>query len=85
MSHGKPVVSTRIKGSGVSWVNAHNESGLTVTIQDDKAIADAIREILSDADTFNRLSKGAYQRYSTYFTQEKMIKKCEEVYKNVLN
>ena len=30
MSCGKPVVATKIPHSGVSWVNAHEESGINV-------------------------------------------------------
>ena len=41
MSAGKPIVATKIPGSGVSWVNAHKESGLNVEPKDSEALADA--------------------------------------------
>ncbi len=85
MSCAKPLISTRIDGSGVSWVNAHNVSGLTVPIQDENALAEAIVSILSNAGTYNRLSKGALERYQSLFTQEKMVDKCCEIYKKTLN
>lgn len=84
MSCGKPVVSTCISGSGVSWVNAQNESGLTVPVCDDKALAEAIMSILSNRELYNRLSKGATARYQTLFTLEKMVGRCCELYKDVL-
>jgi glycosyltransferase involved in cell wall biosynthesis len=85
MSCAKPLISTRIDGSGVSWVNAHNVSGLTVPIQDANALAEAIVSILSNVDTYNRLSKGALERYQSLFTQEEMVDKCCKIYKNILN
>ncbi|MBP1617320.1 MAG: lipopolysaccharide biosynthesis glycosyltransferase [Bacteroidetes bacterium] len=84
MSCAKPLISTRISGSGVSWVNAHNESGLTVPVEDEKALAEAITSILSDDDKYNQLSKGAKNRYLSLFTQEKMVDKCLKSYENML-
>lgn len=84
MSCGKPVISTQIPGSGVSWVNAHGVSGLTVPIQDANAFAEAIVSAFSDKETYSRLSKGALERYQSLFTQEKMVEKCRTIYKNML-
>lgn len=81
MSCSKPIVSTRIYGSGVSWVNADNVSGFTVPPEDEKALAMAIISILSDNGTYDRLSKGALNRYESLFTQEGMVDKCHEIYK----
>lgn len=76
MSCGKPVVSTRIPGSGVSWVNQHKLSGLTVEPGDDLALAEAFVQILSDSDFYQNLSQGATARFEAYFTAQEMIKQC---------
>ena len=83
MSAGKPVVATKIPGSGVSWVNAHKESGINVEPKDSEALAMAFKRILDSEDTYNAYSEQASQRYWTMFTKTKMIEKCIEIYKNL--
>lgn len=83
MSCAKPVVSTAIPGSGVSWVNEDDESGIVVKICDAKSLADAIKEVLK-SENYNRFSLGSKSRYKRFFTQEKMIDKCIKVYDYVL-
>ena len=73
MSCGRPVVATKIPGSGTAWVNEHGVSGLNVPPGDAQALADAIREICSDGQTYKEFSKGARQRYETLFTFDKML------------
>lgn len=84
MSCGKPIVATKIKGSGVSWVNSDGISGLNVEPQDEKALAGAIVRILSDKVYYKQLASGAYRRYETMFTREKMVNTCLELYKDLL-
>jgi|GEM_PF-56433 len=84
MSFGKPVVATRIKESGVSWVNAHGVSGLNAEPRDAGALAEAITSVLSDQHRYKQFSAGAYERYTTLFTKEIMIDKCVKVYDRVL-
>ena len=83
MSVGKPVVATKIPGSGVSWVNEHNVSGVNVKPKDSEALAIAFRHILESPDTYSNYSEQASQRYWTMFTKTKMIEKCIEIYKNL--
>ncbi|MEN5058404.1 glycosyltransferase [Sphingobacterium kitahiroshimense] len=84
MSCGKPVVSTEIPGSGVSWVNQHDVSGLVVARQNAGALAGAIKRICTDPILYQQYAAGSLDRYHTYFTREKMIQKCLEVYGVVL-
>lgn len=80
MSCSKPVVSTHIPGSGVSWVNAEGQSGLVVELENPEAIADAINNILQEKEKYDQLSAGSLQRYQTFFTREKMVDKCLNLY-----
>lgn len=80
MSAKMPVIATDIKGSGVSFVNLHNESGLIVPTRDAKAIAEAILRVMAD---YPRFSKGAQRRYLAHFTKDKMIDKITNLYDRI--
>lgn len=84
MSCSKPVISTNIKGSGVSWVNADGQSGLVVEIENAKAVAEAILRVTEDAEYYKQLSEGSLNRYLSFFTRDKMVDKCLEIYNRVL-
>jgi len=84
MSCGKPIVATCIEGSGVSWVNADGVSGYNVEPQNAKALAEAIKKILSDPNRCAEFSIASRRRYETMFTREKMVDRCLELYKDVI-
>lgn len=84
MSSGKPVVATKIPGSGVAWVNENGVSGLNVTPGNPQEIAEAIQAIIEDEQTYQKFAEGARKRYETNFTQEKMIEKAIDIYNGVL-
>jgi rhamnosyl/mannosyltransferase len=84
MSCGKPVVATRIEGSGVSWVNADDVSGYNVEPRNAEALADAIRKLVPDTQLYADFSTRARARYERMFTQEKMIDNCLKLYGEVL-
>jgi len=83
-SIGKPVISTSIVGSGVSWVNQNNVTGKVVSPMDAQAIANAIIEICSDNTLYEHLSKNAIERYRAFFKKEFMIDQLVKYYKDIL-
>lgn len=85
MSCGKPVVATKIPGSGTAWVNAHGISGLNVTPEQPKEIADAILTITRDRDAYEVYATGARQRFEKMFTKEKMVAGAMGIYERVLD
>ena len=85
MSCGKPVIATRIEGSGVDWVNQNEVSGLNVNPENSKEIANAIIKILSDETKYKNYSEGAHDRFLSHFTKDRMINKVITIYKNLLN
>ena len=85
MSLGKPVVTTRIPQSGVSWVNAHGESGLNVTPCCAEELADAIVAITKDQEAYNSYCDGARRRWQDCFTLDKMIDNDTYFNGNVMN
>lgn len=82
MSCAKPLVSTSIPGSGVSWVNKNGVSGLVVPPRDPKALAEAIVEIVSDDARYMDYCNGAARRFAQMFTFERMIDNCLAVYEH---
>ena len=85
MSCGRPVVATRIPGSGVPWVNEHGVSGLNVPVCDAKALADAILAVTSDSDVYAAFCAAAKKRYETCFTLDRMISGCVSLYQELLD
>ena len=77
MSLGKPVVTTTVEGSGMSWVNAHRESGLNAPPGDAKALAAALIKVVEGKE---RYGKGARKRFQELFTTESMIEKMKQIY-----
>ena len=84
MSCGKPVISTDIPGSGVSWVNKHEVSGLVVERKNPKALALACKKICADLKFEQCLQRGSRKRYEAYFTRDKMVEKCLSIYAQTL-
>lgn len=83
MSFSKPVVSTRIQGSGVDWVNCHQQSGLTVPVKDPDALAQAINSLVEDADAYTRLAEGAKERFQSLFTVDEMVSSVADLYRRI--
>lgn len=84
MHFGKPVVSTDIPFSGVSWVNKDNETGLIVKPKCARALANAITVILNDKDKYRIFSENAKKRAANNFHISEISKKVARVYSDVL-
>jgi len=80
----KPVISTNIKGSGITYVNINNTTGIVVKPKDIESLSDAIGKLLNDKGLRLKMGYNAYKRVKMYFTKEKMIKNILNVYKNVV-
>lgn len=83
MSCAKPIVATRIDGSGVSWVNLNGFSGINVEPRNGKDIALAIGAICQFPEIYTGFCLHSRQRYEELFTKDKMITKCLEKYENL--
>lgn len=80
MSFSLPIVTCNIEGSGVPWVNQHGVSGLNVEVNSPKDLAEAIQKILSDTDTYLKMSKQSFNRYQELFTVKEMMKRIWTTY-----
>ncbi len=77
MSLGKPVVTTLVQGSGMSWVNDHGKSGLNVPPKDPRAMAQALMDVVREKEKFG---EAARKRFQELFTTETMINKVKAIY-----
>ena len=64
---GRPLICCEI-GSGMSFVNAQNETGLLVPPENEQALAGAMNTLLNDPELAARLGQGARARYERLFS-----------------
>ena len=80
MSCGKPIISTNIHGSGVSFVNKNEFSGIVVTPRDEKALASAMIKLMKNKKLRLRLGANARKRALDIFSEKITNKKVLEIY-----
>jgi rhamnosyl/mannosyltransferase len=85
MASGCPVINTAIPGSGVPWVSRHEESGLTVPVDDALALARAANRLLDKPALREFFSYQARERACREFGADLMGRRSLEVYRGVLN
>lgn len=83
MCFSKPVVSTNMQDSGVSWVNEDNETGLQVDTKSPQQLADAFNTLANNKDLYQTMCKNALIRYNNFFTREKMIQSLSKLFKSL--
>ena len=83
MNFGKPIVATKIEGSGVDWVNHDGVSGINVKIKDSIELAKAIKQILDYDKEYFKYSNGAKSRFKQLFLRDKMVDSIIELYKSL--
>jgi rhamnosyl/mannosyltransferase len=84
MASGCPVINTSIVGSGVAWVSPHEQTGLTVPVNDPSALAEASRRLLEEPGLRARLSDGARNRAKLEFSARTMAERSVAIYREVL-
>jgi rhamnosyl/mannosyltransferase len=83
MASGRPVISTEL-GTGTSWVNQHERTGLVVPPRDPLALAEALMRLLDDLGLAERYGQAGRQRVEQEFTEEKLVVKVEAMYAGLL-
>ncbi|GAB6065811.1 glycosyltransferase family 4 protein [Aquifex pyrophilus] len=64
--YGKPLVTTDVYGSGMSYININGITGFVVPHKNPKALANAINKILSNKDLYHTFSKNAIRRFKEF-------------------
>jgi rhamnosyl/mannosyltransferase len=77
--YGKPLISTEI-GTGTSFINVANETGLVVPPSEPMALRQALRHLWEHPEQAAEMGRRAEQRYWKYFTAEKMVKAYVDLY-----
>jgi rhamnosyl/mannosyltransferase len=85
MASGCPVINCAIPDSGVAWVSPHEETGLTVSVDDPAALAAAARRLLSDPGLRERLARQARERATREFDRHTMAARSLEIYRRALS
>jgi glycosyltransferase involved in cell wall biosynthesis len=80
---GKPLISTEI-GTGTSFVNRHQVTGLVVPPNDARALRQAIEQLMNDEACYARMQAGVAEHYQRYFTGKAMAASHLNLYQEVL-
>lgn len=78
----KPVVATRV--SGTVDIVANGETGLLVPPKSPDRISEAIRDLLEDPESMERMGRLGQARVKRYFTTENCVVQTQELYKLLL-
>lgn len=80
MRAARPIVSTRLHGSGVDWVNQDGVTGFTAEPCRPEALAHALNRLLGDPALSRRLGENGRRLYEQLFTTQKMASAVREMY-----
>lgn len=81
--YGKPMISSEI-GTGTSYINIHNETGLVVPPSHPQAFREAMRTLWEDPVRAATMGVKAETRYRQLFTADDMGRKWTELYQELL-
>jgi glycosyltransferase involved in cell wall biosynthesis len=79
---GLPVISTAFP-TGVAYELITDDNGIIVPVNDEGAMTDAIRNMLSDKDRLEAMGKNSHESAKKYYT-ENIIKMWEDALSNIL-
>ena len=79
---GKPMISSEI-GTGTTYINIHNETGLVVPPSNPIALREAMQQLWHDPALAERMGNAAAERYSSLFTAERMGQRFTELYQRL--
>ena len=81
---GRAMISCEI-GTGTSFVNKHEETGLVVPPEAPQELAQAMNKLLADESLSARFGQAARQRYEGLFSGPALGKAYTQLYREVLN
>ena len=84
MASGCPVLNAAVPHSGVSWVSRHEETGLTVPLNDPPAFAAAARRLLDEPGLRDRLAAEGRRQAAARFDHRAMAERSLAIYRDVV-
>ena len=81
--YGKPMISCEI-GTGTTYVNIHEDTGLAVAPNTPLALREAMRRLWDNPNETQRFGINARARFQQLFTAQHMCAATVEVYQNLL-
>jgi len=70
---GKPMISCEI-GTGTTFINLHEQTGLVTPPNDSRALADAMQFLWDHPDRARAMGRAARERYVQHFTADQMAR-----------
>ena len=80
--YGKPMISSEI-GTGTSFININNETGLVIPPNDPHALSQAMHWLWNHPVDAAAMGVKAEQRYWRLFTSDKMVNKYVDIYQRL--
>lgn len=80
----KPLISAEI-GSGMSYINQHGCTGITVPPSDPVLLRQAMQQLYNDPQSAAAMGQCAYQRYQQLFTGDRMGRAYFRLYSEMLH
>ena len=84
MQFAKPLITTDMKESGISWVNVDQKTGLHVKQRSAKSLAEAFIKLAKDKEQYAKFCKNAYKRYEKLFTTKSMLDRLKKLYNSLV-
>jgi rhamnosyl/mannosyltransferase len=81
--YGKPMISSEI-GTGTSYINLHEQTGLVVPPSDPAAFRQAMDRLWADPERAEQMGRQAENRYWEQFTAKRMAEGYDNLYRQLL-
>lgn len=81
--YGKPMISSEI-GTGTTFINIANETGLVVAPSDPEALREAMKYLWEHPEKAAEMGRRAEERYWRYFTADHMVRTYADLYIDLL-
>lgn len=81
--YGKPMITCEI-GTGTTYVNEGNRTGLVIPPDDPKALRAAMHQLWEQPALAHRMGVAARQRFETLFTAERMCRETVSIYRELI-
>ena len=78
----KPVISTEL-GTGTTYVNVHNETGIVIKPNDVEALASAIQYLIDHPEIRTEFGLHGYQRVTEHFSADRMVTDTIRLYEGL--